>query len=727
MKQILRLVPVALLVGALAVLAAAGPISSQGAAATTSFAGEVDPTNPQWSGGMVACVSNCTAYAATNRAALKAALDYASTHAAKVYIPPGQYPIGGPLDLGGDSNLDVRGYNVTLRFTGDLANTDTTMVWIHNGSRLRFHGLRFSGRDISNATTNSNLVTIGDGGSTTTDDVQFDDVKWLEGVGGDFVRIDGGTSAYTVTRVSFLNGCTFDTSARAGIDVRTGVQRVNVIGDFFRADANRDVYFEDVADGPIGQFVIMENNFERAASATDVAVELSGHGGSNSNEFSRFLMNHVVMITGQTTGGGVVVAHGIGRAVISMNVVYVDRSTSTSTLDITGRAYDLTISDNVFERRSGASSAAVVHITASGGSSPDTVVVRGNRIYQYSGIAPGIDLSGATRFNVSENTITYHNATADSGATGFVGIYCSGAATSPCSGILERNQVRRDDQDIRASLDLSTKTTHDNTVVESRIAGTSGNALTIAFVADAGANAGSIVETSTATTIHFRANGSTVANVETLIAASNNIRVKTAGTGSNVLQTPADVFGATNLAGALQAGRPLAGIEVLKGASTTVGRLTLRDNWVSGARDSFYLDADGAAAWPEGYPIISGNQSISVAAEFEGGITTYRTETTGDTETVASGALSPSRHVAFLTTANTQAYTLPDGVVDGFQKCEKVKSTSGVPVGTLTPAHFADGVTHTITWTVAGGYACEAWDATGGTWRLTGSNNVTIN
>jgi hypothetical protein len=711
------------------------PISAQGGVVQTSFAGTIDPTNPFWSGGMATCSSSCGApLAEQNRIALKTTLDYAGTHSVRVYLPPGNYPVGCAsgqtygIDTTGDSNVTIEGYGATLRFTGSAA--DCSMLQIRNGSGWSITGVTFSGRDATSVTTSTNLVKIGDGGATTIDNVALYDTQFVEGTGGDFVRLDGGTSTYTVTRVSFKAN-RMENAARAAINIRPGVAKVSVLYNFFRNNVNRDVWVEDTGDGPIGQVTISYNFMERPSSSNAAAVTLSGHGGANSQEQSVFSFNRVTPVIGSTTGGGVVECSGFGNGVIQYNLISVNRATSTPNISCSGKVYDTVISDNFVERKTGASSAAVISLTSSGSVGPTDVIVRANRALQYSGTAPGIDLSGAIRSNVTENNITYHASTGDSGATGFVGIYCAGTSAGICSGNLSRNRVKRDDQDIKASLDLATKTTNDNTVVQARLPGTQGNSLTIAFVGDSGSTAGSIVDGTTSVTVHYRPAFTTVANVETLLAASGLVEVKTTGTAANVLQV-ADAFAASNLAGAVAAGRPLAGIEILKGTGTTAGSLTLRDNWFDGPRASIYSDLDGSAAYPSGYPLVSGNQSANVTNEFEGGITTYRTETTSDAETVSSGALAIAKRVSFLSTTGTVAYTLADGANDGFVKWVRVKTSASTPAGTLTPTHLADGTTHTYTWTTCNSttlcWICLTWDATNTTWRECGhAAAVTLN
>lgn len=704
------------------------PLSSQGGAPVTSFTGIIDATNSAFAGGMATCAGGCSSQAAEqNRAALKSAIDAASSQAKVLYIPPGAYPIGCAsgqsygVDFGGDANIRITGFGATLRFTGDQGNAACSMLWLRNTSGIKLEGLTFSQRDVTNATASTVAVKLGDGGTTSTTNVQFVDVQFIEGVGGDFVRLDGGTSASTVTKISFERD-RFEGSARGAIDIRPGTQLVSIIYNFFRSNANRDIWFEDTGDGPIGQATISGNIIETDKAFP--AVTLAGHGGSNVAEQTTFTFNRIKEPIGAANGGGAIEGTHLARTLIAYNSIWTNRSTSTPSISLTGDVDTVWISDNYVDRRGTAGNASVIAVVSDGTNAPIATVIRGNRVKQYSGIAPGIDISGCARCTVSENNITYHASTADSGATGFVGVYCSGLV-NPCGGLVVRNRVKRDDQDIYASLNLATVTTNDNTVIQFRIVGTPGNTATIQFVGDSATAAGSVSGTSYAQVFHFKPAATTVAQMEALFT-STTMQVKTTGTQANVLQA-GDAFGPTNLAGAVQAGRPLAGVEILKGTQTTVNRLLLRDNWIDGARALYYSDADGASTYPEGVPVFSGNGSTGVTNETEGGITTYRTESTSDAEAISSGALSVSKRTSFITTSGAVAYSLPDGIVDGYRKCFKVKTATGGPSGTLTPAHMADGTSHTITWSAAGGYGCLAWDATATTWRVLGTSGVTVN
>jgi hypothetical protein len=101
-----------------------------------------------------------------------------------------------------------------------------------------------------------------------------------------------------------------------------------------------------------------------------------------------------------------------------------------------------------------------------------------------------------------------------------------------------------------ASLDLSTKTTHCDTVIYDKTAtGALGNQTTIQFVND-GAGAGTLDESAYPKILfHYASATTTNKNFEDAVVASTHLAIKAYGTPTNVLANPADTFAATNLAG----------------------------------------------------------------------------------------------------------------------------------------------------------------------------------
>lgn len=704
------------------------PLSYQGGAPSTSFVGTVDPTNTTWAGGMVCTDTGTPTIAEQNRAAMQAVINYASTNNVEIYVPPcAGYPMGQAagesygVTFAGRDNISIRAYNATFRQYGDAASSAFEMFAIRDADHVQFMGATFSQRDVTNETADTVAVMIGDDGATTVDDVKFTDCAFLEGVGGDYVRIDGGDTEVTVTHVSFPRSNRFENAIDDAIEIQPGVADVLITYNWFKSNDGIDIHCNATSDTEIGQLHIEGNTFERTTSSTDArAMLISGSGGTNQNLYSLVTANRIV-------DGVIQVEHFARGHIVANDVRYnVDRG-ATANLDILGNTYDAWFERNYLYRGPSATAGSVIKTAVSDSHAAGALHIVANRIHQYTGISPGIDISGALRADVEKNSIEYHSATADSGATGFVGIYCTGVTDgNPCSANIRANNIRRGDQDINAELDIDPLTPNVDTIVEARTAGTFGNDIDITLVGDSGTNPGSRVETSTLVTLHYKPAGTTVTQLEALINGSAVIKVKTAGTGANVLQV-GDAITAQSLSGGLAAGQMLAGVLATVGSLSMVNSYSIRDNVVDGARVLFYSDAEGSGDWTEGFPVIDGNFFLNGTNYLEGGITTVRQESTPNAETVTSGALSISREYSFVTTANTVAYTLANGSVDGSLKCGKIKSVSGTPAGTLTPTAFADGSTHTITWSTAGGWFCLVWDNTSTTWRLRGSSGVTIN
>jgi hypothetical protein len=408
------------------------PISSQGAAATTSFAGVIDPTSPTgWLGtiGMTACSASCSGSLANqNRTALQTTIAYAAAHNKAVYVPPGRYPLtctpsaAYAIDLNGDSYLTILAYGATFMLQGDQSGGTCSMFWVRNAVHVRFVGATFSARDATNSTTSTNLLKIGDGGTTSVDDVQLQDVTFTEGSSGagDCVLMDGGTVA-TVTRVTITQNVHFDGAApssacqQAAIHIKTGVQQVEISHSWFANNNGRDIWVDSTADGVVGRIVILNNAFERNASAgTVTSVELNGYGGTNDADSITFKYNKVL--------GGIVKASNLTRSHFTANpAITFNGSSASSVVDLAGRITEVWVEDNYLSRGTSATNGSLVSVTGDGTTTPSNVWITGNRMRQYSGAAPAVSLTGLISGHVIDNDITYHAVTADSGGTGFAG------------------------------------------------------------------------------------------------------------------------------------------------------------------------------------------------------------------------------------------------------------------------------------------------------------------
>lgn len=101
-----------------------------------------------------------------------------------------------------------------------------------------------------------------------------------------------------------------------------------------------------------------------------------------------------------------------------------------------------------------------------------------------------------------------------------------------------------------AFLALAGHTTHVNTIVQAKVAGRSGNNVTIAFVKRTSGSGVTYSENGNAVSIQYEDGVSTVALVEAAIVANATvIEIQSAGTPGNVLTNPGDTLAATHLAG----------------------------------------------------------------------------------------------------------------------------------------------------------------------------------
>ena len=119
-----------------------------------------------------------------------------------------------------------------------------------------------------------------------------------------------------------------------------------------------------------------------------------------------------------------------------------------------------------------------------------------------------------------------------------------------------------------------------NTVFEVDFEGTAGNSVTLATVGHAGAGAGSVAVVGNAVTIHYKDGVSTVTQMEALFAAPlaitlGHVRIKTAGTGANVLAAMGDTHAATPLAHGANAGVTSTAADVVAKIATVAAAAAL--------------------------------------------------------------------------------------------------------------------------------------------------------
>lgn len=78
-------------------------------------------------------------------------------------------------------------------------------------------------------------------------------------------------------------------------------------------------------------------------------------------------------------------------------------------------------------------------------------------------------------------------------------------------------------------------------------------------------------------------------------------------------------------------------------------------------------------------------------------VTYIEADETSEIETKTSGALSTAMHTSLISITGTKAFTLADGTFEGQRKTIVCTVASTTPVGTITPAHYADGTAEIMT------------------------------
>ena len=346
-----------------------------------------------------------------NRVGLQAAIAAAiAAGGAKICIPAGynipfsQAPsqtyglyihnagAGVPIVFNGDGS--------TLRPSRPSGSGDFYGIKIVGTGRVVFHGITFSQYGMYNGTEQQHMVQVGDS-ATATDDVYFDNCRFVDGVGGDGCRLlgqstDGGATGGMVTRVQF-HACRFENCDRSGISVQRGVRDIKITGCYFSGTGDQDIDFEPTGQGPDQRFHIVGNTFTRTAG-TSIAITLTGTAGTEPHQHSVFAYNTLI--------GGYIEALDLGNVLIHGNTIINERAGGSATANIEFIRYckDITISENYIVRGASATAGYCVSAGQSAGYFPENVCIKNNTMYQNTAIS-AVYLDSVIGSEVNDNKI----------------------------------------------------------------------------------------------------------------------------------------------------------------------------------------------------------------------------------------------------------------------------------------------------------------------------------
>lgn len=453
--------------------ATAGPMSSQ-PEGFRRLTGYIDPTVSTYNGNKpMQCTASATpgaAYTEQNRATLQVAINSASSTHQWIMLPrcsvdtltslacPADdscaYPIsrrvGAGVLCGVDytnlPNVVIIGYGAILRMSGNLGLGDSYLACLYTTSGLKFIGLTFSQRDVTNVSEQTHVFVIG---KTTTnqDDIEWYRCRWIEGQGGDALDTRGSGSN---TRMSVLYN-TFDGVHRDAVDFSGAYYNWHVIGNTFHGTGNQDLDNEPTVSAIFGNTVFAQNILDRTASSGSAASFTGKSGGGNT------LVHGFVFAENQVIDGFLGLSLNCKEVWIVKNMIYGTR-VNDSLIGMQRRAHDVWITDNYLSLEGVvAGDQQVIGIAqdfagcAEGGVDclPHDFWISRNRIRQFS-YADAVRLNAVRNVWGIGNDFTYHNAADDVGATsGFAAFRISSDAStalSVTSDWFAENRLKRDKQ-----------------------------------------------------------------------------------------------------------------------------------------------------------------------------------------------------------------------------------------------------------------------------------------
>lgn len=396
------------------------------------------------------CVHDASAAPSTtvldaNRTGLQAAIDAAiAAGGAKICIPAGydipynRSPTSGHtwgLRIPSTNTYEISfcGEGATLRASRATGTSQFEGIRVLGTGPVRFHGITFSQRGMGTSVEQQHMVQLGDGSSYGARDVLFQNCRFVNGVGGDGIRLIGsGTTDTSLVQDVMIAACRFDACDRSGVSVQRGVRRVTITGCNFSGSGDQEIDFEPTGSGTLGEFVI-SNNVITSTNASALAVTLVGQGGveDDYNNRSAFVNN---VVTGK------IMARKLKHCTISGN-----RVNTTATNGAEGSIFlsnvceDVDVSGNYVRRASGVTAGECISVVYDSEAQPKNVNILFNTVVQETE-AIAVKIDSVDGFEVVGNVVKAAMTT-----TSFGGIIVANDGASvanfPNAGIVAMNSV----------------------------------------------------------------------------------------------------------------------------------------------------------------------------------------------------------------------------------------------------------------------------------------------
>lgn len=379
-----------------------------------------------------------------NRLAIQAAIDACiAAGGGEIYAPAGwDIPLNKTTTPGESYGVLVNTtvpivFNmegVTLRFTRATGAGDFYGVMVRGGP-VSFIGVTFSQRGMSVVLEQQHMVQVGRGsGTLLTDGAQrtkFHRCTFIDGVGGDGIRLLG--NGYADARVvdTSIDDCDFIDCDRSGVSFQRGVERTCIDMSRFVGTGDQDIDFEPTGTGGLGQLAIDKCSFRRTA-VTKGCMTLTGQGEPDENKYS--------VVSDCTFIGGIVSGRKLRNLRFVNNTIEFDRALSGAdpVLGFTSLADDVLIEGNTIIRGASAPDGDVVEIAYDLPNLPRNAKVHNNNIVQRR-TGHGIKLDSTPDASIVGNDITLDFPVGTPADT-YSGIQAACSA-GPMSGEFDDNRI----------------------------------------------------------------------------------------------------------------------------------------------------------------------------------------------------------------------------------------------------------------------------------------------
>lgn len=345
-----------------------------------------------------------------NRAAIQAAVEAAkAAGGGELYAPAGwNIPYNRTTTPGASYGIlidttvpivfDMEG--VTLRMNRASGVNDFYGIQVLGSGGVKFKGVTFSQYGLFNGSEQQHNVQVGNGSSAGAQFVDFINCKFVDGVGGDGIRLLGfGYADATIVQDITIDNCRFINCDRSGVSSQRGCRRVNIHKSFFYGTVDQDIDFEPTGSGSLGQYSIIGNTIVRAGNGSG-AVTLTGQGSTDANDRSIFANNNVF--------GGRVSARKVKDLIVSGNIINTGATANVdAALDFGSYGPGITIEGNTIIRPSTSAAGVVLNIEYDS-ERPSNVTIANNHIFQETqGHAVKVDSVDGMTIDNNHVTCTY--------------------------------------------------------------------------------------------------------------------------------------------------------------------------------------------------------------------------------------------------------------------------------------------------------------------------------